>query len=98
MLRLQAPVKIFGDLHGQYEDLMALFDVYGAPSEQGDLCATDYLFTGDFVDRGRHQLETVALLLALKARDACSVWQPVLPGAQGCGVTRAPAAAAAPRR
>ena len=68
MLRLQAPVKIFGDTHGQYKDLMHLFDAFGAPSPEGDLCATDYLFLGDYVDRGRHQLETVCLVLALKVR------------------------------
>ena len=72
VLRLRAPVKIFGDTHGQYADLMHLFDAFGSPSPEGDLCATDYLFLGDYVDRGRHQLETVCLVLALKARGARS--------------------------
>lgn len=67
MLQLSAPVKIFGDLHGQFGDLMRLFSEYGAPSTAGDIAYIDYLFLGDYVDRGAHSLETIALLLALKA-------------------------------
>ena len=66
VLRLQAPCKIFGDTHGQYGDLLRLFEAYGAPSATGDIFATGYLFIGDYVDRGHHQLETICLLLALK--------------------------------
>uniref|UniRef100_A0A0E0KGU2 Serine/threonine-protein phosphatase n=1 Tax=Oryza punctata TaxID=4537 RepID=A0A0E0KGU2_ORYPU len=66
VLQLKAPVKIFGDLHGQFGDLMRLFDEYGAPSTAGDIAYIDYLFLGDYVDRGQHSLETMALLLALK--------------------------------
>ncbi|XP_078445101.1 BRI1 suppressor 1 (BSU1)-like 1 isoform X2 [Wolffia australiana] len=66
VLQLKAPVKVFGDLHGQFGDLMRLFDEYGFPSTAGDITYIDYLFLGDYVDRGQHSLETVALLLALK--------------------------------
>ncbi|OEL36207.1 Serine/threonine-protein phosphatase BSL2-like protein [Dichanthelium oligosanthes] len=66
VLQLKAPVKIFGDLHGQFGDLMRLFDEYGAPSTAGDIAYIDYLFLGDYVDRGQHSLETITLLLALK--------------------------------
>jgi protein phosphatase len=66
VLALQAPVKIFGDLHGQFGDLMRLFDEYGTPSTAGDITYIDYLFLGDYVDRGAHSLETICLLLALK--------------------------------
>jgi len=66
VLQLKAPIKIFGDLHGQFGDLMRLFDEYGAPSTAGDISYIDYLFLGDYVDRGQHSLETIALLLALK--------------------------------
>ena len=59
-------MKIFGDLHGQFLDLMRLFDEYGAPSTAGDITYIDYLFLGDYVDRGAHSLETICLLLALK--------------------------------
>ncbi|KAF5767877.1 putative protein-serine/threonine phosphatase [Helianthus annuus] len=66
VLQLRAPVKIFGDLHGQFGDLMRLFDEYGSPSTAGDIAYIDYLFLGDYVDRGQHSLETICLLLALK--------------------------------
>ncbi|CAM8886785.1 unnamed protein product [Rhodiola kirilowii] len=66
VLRLKAPIKIFGDLHGQFGDLMRLFDEYGSPSTAGDVSYIDYLFLGDYVDRGQHSLETMTLLLALK--------------------------------
>jgi diadenosine tetraphosphatase ApaH/serine/threonine PP2A family protein phosphatase len=66
LLELQAPIKVFGDIHGQYPDLMRLFAEFGAPSHTGDLDLVDYLFLGDFVDRGAYQLETICLVLALK--------------------------------
>ncbi|XP_004487445.1 serine/threonine-protein phosphatase BSL3-like [Cicer arietinum] len=66
VLQLSAPIKIFGDLHGQFGDLMRLFDEYGAPSTAGDIAYIDYLFLGDYVDRGQHSLETITLLLSLK--------------------------------
>ncbi|KAB1203016.1 Serine/threonine-protein phosphatase BSL1 [Morella rubra] len=67
VLQLKAPIKVFGDLHGQFGDLMRLFDEYGFPSTAGDITYIDYLFLGDYVDRGQHSLETITLLLALKA-------------------------------
>ncbi|DBB07366.1 hypothetical protein WJX82_002389 [Trebouxia sp. C0006] len=66
VLRLKAPIKLFGDLHGQFGDLMRLFEEYGTPSTAGDITYIDYLFLGDYVDRGAHSLETICLLLALK--------------------------------
>ena len=71
VLRVSAPVKIFGDIHGQYSDLMRFFDLWGTPYENGkdgDIESFDYLFLGDYVDRGSHSLETISLLLALKVR------------------------------
>jgi protein phosphatase len=68
VLRLRAPIKVYGDIHGQFVDLMRLFARYKAPTdgEGGDLDSMDYLFLGDFVDRGSFSLETVVLLFALK--------------------------------
>jgi protein phosphatase len=68
VLQLKAPIKVFGDLHGQFGDLMRLFDEYGFPSPAGDITYIDYLFLGDYVDRGQHSLETITLLLALKIK------------------------------
>ncbi|KAI8467364.1 MAG: Metallo-dependent phosphatase-like protein [Monoraphidium minutum] len=73
VLELSAPVKIFGDLHGQFGDLMRLFEEYGAPNTAGDITYIDYLFLGDYVDRGSHSLETICLLLALKVEYPRSV-------------------------
>jgi protein phosphatase len=71
VLRVNSPVKIFGDIHGQYEDLMRFFETWGEPSEVpglGDIHSIDYLFLGDYVDRGVNSLETICLLMALKIK------------------------------
>ena len=68
VVRADAPIKVFGDIHGQYQDLMRFFDLWGTPDENGDIESCDYLFLGDYVDRGNHSLETICLLMALKIR------------------------------
>lgn len=70
VLKINTPVKIFGDIHGQYEDLMRFFELWGEPSENigGDIQSIDYLFLGDYVDRGCNSLETICLLMALKIK------------------------------
>jgi len=62
LLELECPLKVCGDVHGQYSDLLRLFECGGFPPE------ANYLFLGDYVDRGKQSLETICLLLSYKVK------------------------------
>lgn len=62
VLQIHAPVTVCGDIHGQFYDLLELFHM------GGDCPYTNYLFMGDFVDRGYYSVETFLLMLAMKVR------------------------------
>ncbi|KHJ93254.1 Ser/Thr phosphatase family protein [Oesophagostomum dentatum] len=62
MLEVQSPIKICGDIHGQYADVLRLFDRGGFPP------MVNYLFLGDYVDRGHQNLECIALFFCYKIK------------------------------
>lgn len=69
LLKLSAPIKVCGDVHGQFEDLLRLFQMSGEPSE-----GMKYVFLGDYVDRGSKSIETICLLLAYKCLYPNTFW------------------------
>jgi len=62
LLELNAPLNLCGDIHGQYHDLLRIFENKGYPPQE------NYLFLGDYVDRGKKSLETICLLFAYKVK------------------------------
>ena len=62
LVELEAPLHVCGDIHGQYYDLLRIFEHCGYPGEY------NYLFLGDYFDRGKQSLETISLLLCYKIK------------------------------
>ena len=76
-LELQSPITVCGDTHGQYTDLLRLFEVGAHPPE------ANYLFLGDYVDRGKQSIETISLLMAYKIKNPVNFF--MLRGNHECG-------------
>ncbi|PAV88930.1 hypothetical protein WR25_24376 [Diploscapter pachys] len=62
LIEVEPPVVVCGDIHGQYSDLMRIFDKNELPP------ASNYLFLGDYIDRGRQNLETICLMFCFKVK------------------------------
>lgn len=60
VLHLDVPLNIFGDIHGQFSDMIHFIEMIGLPPNQ------NFLFMGDYVDRGNNSIEVCALLFAMK--------------------------------
>ncbi|CAM38418.1 putative serine/threonine-protein phosphatase PP1 [Leishmania braziliensis MHOM/BR/75/M2904] len=60
LLEIRPPVRVCGDTHGQYYDLLRIFEKCGFPPY------SNYLFLGDYVDRGKHSVETIILQFCYK--------------------------------
>ena len=71
LIRIRSPCKVFGNIHGAYNDLMRYFESFGNPSDDnqmGDINVMQYIFLGDFCDRGLYSLEVILLLFSLKIK------------------------------
>uniref|UniRef100_A0A0R3RQQ8 Serine/threonine-protein phosphatase n=1 Tax=Elaeophora elaphi TaxID=1147741 RepID=A0A0R3RQQ8_9BILA len=62
LIEVDPPLVVCGDIHGQYSDLLRIYDRHGFPPE------ANYLFLGDFVDRGKQNIETICLQFCYKIK------------------------------
>lgn len=62
VVHIKTPVTVVGDIHGQFHDMLEIFQIGGPVPD------TNYLFLGDYVDRGLYSVETIMLLIVLKLR------------------------------
>ncbi|KAJ5515247.1 hypothetical protein N7527_006807 [Penicillium freii] len=77
LLELPAPINVVGDIHGQYADLIRIFQTCGSPPK------SNYLFLGNYIGRGKRGLETILLLLCYKIKYPENVF--LLRGNHECG-------------
>lgn len=67
LVQVSLPCRVYGDIHGQLLDLLEFFNAFSWPDKRrGDIFSMNYVFLGDFVDRGAYSVDVVSLLFSLK--------------------------------
>eukprot|EP00928_Gymnodinium_smaydae_P019755 TRINITY_DN175_c0_g1_i18.p1 TRINITY_DN175_c0_g1~~TRINITY_DN175_c0_g1_i18.p1 ORF type:complete len:696 (-),score=146.78 TRINITY_DN175_c0_g1_i18:500-2587(-) len=67
LVEVPLPCRVYGDIHGQLLDLLEFFNAFSWPDKRrGDIFSMNYVFLGDFVDRGAYSCDVIALLFSLK--------------------------------
>lgn len=67
LIGVRSPVKIFGSIYGQQSELLRFFEAFDYPDER-EMETFDYVFLGNYVDKGLNSLETICMLMALKIK------------------------------
>ena len=70
LIKTRDPITVVGDIHGQYYDFVKLLDVGGDPTTT----QTQYIFLGDYVDRGSYSVEVLMLIFSLKISYPKRIW------------------------
>eukprot|EP00931_Biecheleriopsis_adriatica_P055384 TRINITY_DN32731_c0_g1_i1.p1 TRINITY_DN32731_c0_g1~~TRINITY_DN32731_c0_g1_i1.p1 ORF type:complete len:679 (+),score=132.65 TRINITY_DN32731_c0_g1_i1:162-2198(+) len=67
LVEVPLPCRVYGDIHGQLLDLLEFFNAFSWPDKRrGDIFSMNYVFLGDFVDRGAYSCDVISLLFSLK--------------------------------
>jgi diadenosine tetraphosphatase ApaH/serine/threonine PP2A family protein phosphatase/Ca2+-binding EF-hand superfamily protein len=67
LVAVPLPCRVYGDIHGQLLDLLEFFNAFSWPDKRrGDIFSMNYVFLGDFVDRGNYSCDVISLLFSLK--------------------------------
>merc|ERR1719362_439895 len=67
LVEVPLPCRVYGDIHGQLLDLLEFFNAFSWPDKRrGDIFSMNYIFLGDFVDRGAYSCDVIVLLFSLK--------------------------------
>lgn len=77
VVNLRPPLKVFGSVYGNFNDLVKIFELWKPPTSStfnGDIDSMGYLFLGNYVDRTKKSLETICLLMALKLKYPDSIY------------------------